>query len=88
MARAVIPHLPSHKLDNVTAHYRIPPATDRHRAMADVELTAQIFTRLLADGARAGCWQDLMSLDRVAGRAAPRPPAPRGAAPWASEVAS
>jgi len=85
MARAVLPHLTSHKLDNVTAHYRIPQVPDRHRAMADVELTAQIFTRLLADGARAGCWQDLASLDRVAGRAAPRPPAQRGAAPRESE---
>ena len=87
MARAVIPHLPSHKLDTITAHYRIPPVPDRHRAMADVELTAQIFTRLLADGAQAGCWQDLPSLDRAAGRAAPGPPTQRGAAPWESELA-
>jgi DNA polymerase-3 subunit epsilon len=86
MARAVIPHLASYRLDNVTAHYRIPPVPDRHRAMADVELTAQIFTRLLADGAQAGCWQDLPSLDRVAGRAAPRQPAQREAAPWESEL--
>ncbi len=43
-----------------------------------VELTAQIFTRLLADGTRASFWQDLPSLDRFAGRAAP----------WESEVSS
>ena len=86
MARAVIPGLASYRLDNVVAHYRIPPQPDRHRAMTDVELTTQIFTRLLADGAQAGCWHDLSSLDRVAGRAASRLPAPRPAAPWEAEA--
>lgn len=88
MARTVIPHLTSHKLDNVTAHYRIPQVPDRHRAMADVLLTAEVFTRLLADGARAGHWRDLPSLDRAAGRAAPGPPAQRGAAPWEAQASS
>lgn len=88
MARAVIPGLASYRLDNVIAHYRIPPHPDRHRAMTDVELTAQIFTRLLADGAQAGCWHDLPSLERVAGRAAATPPAPRAVAPFEAEVPS
>ncbi|MBR7827818.1 3'-5' exonuclease [Actinospica sp. MGRD01-02] len=86
MARAVIPHLSSYKLDTVRAHYRIPPQPDRHRAMADVELTTEIFTRLLADGAKAGCWHDLPSLECAAGRAAPRRPAPRPRTPWEAEV--
>jgi len=82
MARAVLPHLTSHRLDAVLDHYRITAGPDRHRAMADVELTTNIFLRLLSDGAAAGCWHDLASLDRVAGRAAPRPPVQRAAAPW------
>lgn len=86
MARILLPHLATHKLDAVVEHYKIPPEQDRHRAMADVKLTAQIFTRLLADGARIGRWQDLSSLERAAGRAAPCPPAQRGEAPREPEL--
>ena len=86
MARAVVPGLSSYKLDAVLAHYRIPAQPDRHRAMADVELTTEIFTRLLTDGAQAGCWHDLPSLDAAAGRAAPGPPAPPARAPSEAEV--
>jgi DNA polymerase-3 subunit epsilon len=86
MARAVAPGLASYRLDSVIAHYRIPPQPDRHRAMVDVELTTQIFTRLLADGVEARHWRDLESLDRVAGRAAATPLPPRGPAPYEAKV--
>lgn len=48
MARAVLPHLPSHRLDAVVEHYRIPPQRERHRA---VDRT----TRRHAVSHRAGC---------------------------------
>jgi DNA polymerase-3 subunit epsilon len=86
MARTAIPHLVSHKLDSLVEHYRLAPHPDRHRAMADVELTAEIFIRLLADGVSAGYWQDLATLDAAAGRAPARVPARRTPAPWQAQV--
>ncbi len=53
MARAVIPYLGSYRLDRSCATTAFPAPRDRHRAMPDAEVTAQIFRRLLADGARA-----------------------------------
>ena len=79
MARAVLPDLGSHKLDAVLAHYEIPVPGDRHRAAADVEVTAAIFLRLLEDGVADGRWRDLGGLDRVAGKPPahqPRKPEP------------
>jgi DNA polymerase-3 subunit epsilon len=76
LARAVIPHLPSYRLDEVLRHYRIPRPAGRHRAMPDAEVTSEIFRRLLADGARAGLWATLTDLDAAAGlqpRPAPGP---------------
>ncbi len=67
MARAVIPHLPSYRLDEVLRHYRIPRPAGRHRAMPDAEVTSEIFRRLLADGARLGLWATLAGLDAAAG---------------------
>lgn len=48
MARAVLPHLASHRLDAVLDHYRISPSPGRHRA---VDRT----TRRHAVSHRAGC---------------------------------
>ena len=76
LARAVIPHLPSYRLDEVLRHYRIPRPAHRHRAMPDAEVTSDVFRRLLADGARLGLWATLTDLDAAAGlqpRAAPGP---------------
>lgn len=67
MARAVIPHLSSYRLDEVLRHYRIPRPAGRHRAMPDAEVTTEIFRRLLADGARLGLWATLTDLDAAAG---------------------
>lgn len=78
LARVVYPQLPSHRLDEVLRHLRIVPPGRRHRAMPDVEATAQVFERLLADGARAGHWRRLHDLDRLGGFAAKRPVIPTG----------
>ena len=86
MARTVLPELGTHRLDAVLAHYEIPPQPGRHRAMTDVELTVEVFVRLLADGAHAGAWHDLPALERAAGRPAPCPSAPSRPAPWETEA--
>lgn len=67
MARRVIPYLGSYRLDSVLRHYQITRPPDRHRAMPDVEVTAQIFRRLLADGEELGLWPTLAHLDQAAG---------------------
>jgi DNA polymerase III epsilon subunit family exonuclease len=46
LARHCLPRLPRHGLDALIAHYGIVVG-DRHRALADVEATADIFLRLL-----------------------------------------
>lgn len=76
MARAVLGRRDSFRLDAVLAHYEVPIPPDRHRAGADVALTAQVFLRLLVDGQRAGRWSDLAGLERAAGRAPPIGPKP------------
>jgi DNA polymerase III epsilon subunit-like protein len=61
----------------VLRHYGIPRPPDRHRAMADAEVTGEVFRRLLADGARLRLWATLADLDAAAGlppRPAPSPP--------------
>jgi DNA polymerase-3 subunit epsilon len=77
MARAVIPHLPSYRLDEVLRHYRIPRPAGRHRAMPDAQVTGEVFGRLLADGARLGLWATLTDLDVAAGLQPKAAPCPR-----------
>jgi DNA polymerase-3 subunit epsilon len=67
LARAVLPGLGSYRLDNLLGYYGIPKPADRHRAMPDVEVTAQVLARLLADGCAAGRWRTLLDLDATAG---------------------
>jgi DNA polymerase III subunit epsilon len=69
MARAVLGRRGSYRLDAVLERYEVPVPPDRHRAEADVALTAQIFLRLLTDGQQTGLWSDLAGLERAAGRA-------------------
>jgi DNA polymerase-3 subunit epsilon len=75
LAKRVIRGLPSYRLDELLRHYGIPQPCGRHRAMPDVEVTAELFRRLLADGAKAGHWSNLLDLDITAGLR-PKPPAP------------
>ncbi|MGW0251132.1 3'-5' exonuclease [Nocardia goodfellowii] len=50
MARKLYPDLPKHNLDILTRHLGITQPPDRHRAMADVAITAEAFVRMIADG--------------------------------------
>lgn len=67
LARMAYPDLPSHSLDAILRHLRIPIPAGRHRAMPDVELTAAAFTRIVADGAAARKWHRLADLRHVGG---------------------
>ncbi|WP_432108656.1 3'-5' exonuclease [Streptomyces sp. AA1529] len=67
LAKRVLRGLSSYGLDALLRHYGMPPPRGRHRAMPDVEATAEVFRRLLADGARAGHWSTLLDLDVAAG---------------------
>jgi len=67
LARAIYPELASHSLDTLLFHLQIPVPAGRHRAMPDVEVTATLFTRILADGTASGKWQTLADLRRIGG---------------------
>ncbi|WP_327740482.1 3'-5' exonuclease (plasmid) [Streptomyces nojiriensis] len=75
LAKAVVPRLGSYALDSLLGHYGIPKPAGRHRAMPDVEITAQVLARLLDDGCAAGRWSTLLDLDMAAGLQRTRPPA-------------
>lgn len=75
LARACYPYLASHSLDALLTHLDIPMPADRHRALADVHLTAQLLGRLLADGGTRLRWARLAQLRHLAGLP---PPAPHG----------
>ncbi len=59
LARIVYPDLFSHRLDVLINHLGIPRPADRHRALADVEITVEVFRRLIAEGDHAGRWSTL-----------------------------
>lgn len=67
LARGVYPELPSHRLDALLDYLDIPRPAGRHRAMTDVEATADVFTRLLVAGSAAGSWRTLRDLTAAAG---------------------
>ena len=66
LARNLYPQLPKHGLDDLLCHLRIPSPPDRHRAMPDVQLTTELFIRMVTDSE----WADLRQLRRLAGYAA------------------
>jgi DNA polymerase-3 subunit epsilon len=47
LGRRLLPGLPSYKLDTLASHFSLPIPKQRHRALPDVRLTAQIFLRLI-----------------------------------------
>jgi DNA polymerase-3 subunit epsilon len=59
--------LPSHGLDALMNALAIPRPADRHRAMADVQVTVQLFRRLLRDGTQQGQWTTLQQVRKKAG---------------------
>jgi DNA polymerase III subunit epsilon len=67
LARVVYPHLPSHGLDTLMTALDIPRPADRHRAMADVTVTVDLFRRLMTAGAEAGHWHTLREARKHAG---------------------
>lgn len=69
LARALYPELPSHSLDVLLGHLKIPRPLYRHRAMPDVEASVQLFTRLIETGS-AVLWHTLNDLAATAGLAA------------------
>ncbi|MGH3885484.1 MAG: 3'-5' exonuclease [Pseudonocardiaceae bacterium] len=66
LAKNLYPELPKHGLDNMLRHLQIPSPPARHRAMADVQVTTDLFLRLVTDSD----WGDLRQLRRLAGYAA------------------
>ncbi|MEU4783200.1 3'-5' exonuclease [Nocardiopsis alba] len=70
LARCMVPGLADYRLDTLLGHYSIPLPADRHRAAADVRVTARVFTRLIEDADREGSVRDLTELVKVAGRTA------------------
>ncbi len=70
LARQVAPGLPNYKLDTLLAHFAIGQPPDRHRASADVEVTAQVFFHLVRAADEMPQFSDLASLVKTAGRTA------------------
>jgi DNA polymerase III alpha subunit (gram-positive type) len=63
LARNLYPDLPRHGLDHMLRHLQIPAPANRHRAMADVQVTVELFSHLVTD---ADC-VDLRQLRALAG---------------------
>lgn len=70
LAKHLLPGLDNYKLDTLLRHFGIPHPADRHRAAADVKVTARVFTRLLDAADRDGALDGLATLIKVAGRTA------------------
>ncbi|WP_067472982.1 3'-5' exonuclease [Nocardia amamiensis] len=69
-AKTIVPGLRNYKLDTLLKHFAVPMPPDRHRAAADVEVTAQVFARLIHAAAGSSQISDLASLVKIAGRTA------------------
>jgi DNA polymerase-3 subunit epsilon len=69
-AKHLIPGLPNYKLDTLLAHFSIELPADRHRASADVDVTAQVFFRLVSAANQDAQLSDLAALVKIAGRTA------------------
>lgn len=70
LAKRLVPDLDDYRLDTLLTHFAIPHPADRHRAAADVEVTARVFTLLIEAADRDGALSDLADLVKVAGRTA------------------
>jgi DNA polymerase III epsilon subunit-like protein len=62
LARVIYPDLFSHRLDALINHLGIRRPPDRHRALPDVEITVEVFTRLIEVGARTSRWRTLRQI--------------------------
>ncbi|MGW1769350.1 exonuclease domain-containing protein [Streptomyces sp. NPDC002073] len=70
LAKHLVPGLPNYKLDTLLAHFSIPQPADRHRAYADVDVTAQVFLHLVSVADATSQLSDLAALVKIAGRTA------------------
>lgn len=70
LAKHIVPGLPNYKLDTLLAHFSIKQPADRHRAYADVDITAQVFFRLVSAADENAQISDLAALVKIAGRTA------------------
>ncbi|MEW1724688.1 3'-5' exonuclease [Streptomyces sp. NPDC093109] len=70
LAKHLVPGLANYKLDTLLAHFAIPQPAARHRAYADVDVTAKVFLRLLGAADDTSQLTDLAALVKVAGRTA------------------
>lgn len=71
LARRVYPEAPNHKLGTLVAYLGLPDTARHHRALADAEMTAHLWTRMLTDirqqyGLDAVSHESLRSLQKVA----------------------
>lgn len=49
LARRIYPAAPDHKLATLVSHLKLPSAIRHHRALADAEMTAYLWLRMVAD---------------------------------------
>lgn len=49
LARRIYPTSPDHKLGTLISHLNLPSAARHHRALADAEMTAYLWLKMLAD---------------------------------------
>lgn len=70
LAKYLVPDLANYKLDTLLAHFAIPQPAGRHRAYADVDVTAKVFLRFLGAADDTAQISGLAALVKVAGRTA------------------
>jgi DNA polymerase-3 subunit epsilon len=49
LARRIYPAAPNHKLGSLVSHLGLPSANRHHRALADAEMTAHLWVKMLTD---------------------------------------
>lgn len=67
LAKQSVPGLDNFRLDTISLHLGLPRPAQRHRAMPDVELTAEVFLRLLKIGNHSGGISTIQQLLEIAG---------------------
>jgi DNA polymerase-3 subunit epsilon len=70
LARQVVPGLPNYQLNTLLSNFSIKRPPDRHRAYADVEVTAEVFFHLVRNADRMPNFKNLAALGKLAGRTA------------------
>jgi len=70
LAKHCVPGLVNYRLDTLLAHFEIAQPADRHRAGADVDVTAQVFLQLIALAQDNDRVESLADLVKIAGRTA------------------